>query len=307
MRHDVNLLGLFKRIKRAPVHVVVLVLVWMVWPAGRALAADAVGSSPPAPDHMHAPTLDSLQPMEPAQAPMTANSPVPPLTDEDRKAVFREPGLHDMGDREINSFLLVDQLEWQNVSGGGLLNWSASGWIGGDVDRLWIRTEGKRHDGKTEDSELQLLWGHSISPWWDIVGGVRQSFKPGPSQTWAAIGVQGLALYNFEAGATMFVGPHGQTAARLEGTYDLLLTNRLILQPSVEVNLYGKDDPERGFGSGLSDSSLGLRLRYEIKRQFAPYVGVTWDRTYGATSDFARREGQEVKNLRWVAGLRMWF
>ena len=281
--------------------VLMAALAWVACQPAGALAAE----------HAHPPDdalqpMEEMQPMEPMQPPTPSKSPVPPLTDEDRKAVFREPGLHDMGDRDINTIFLVDKLEWQDVNAGGRLNWSASGWIGGDVDRLWIRTEGNRHDGKTDDAELQLLWGHAISPWWDVVGGIRQTFKPGPSQTWAAVGMQGLALYNFEAEATMFVGPGGQAAARVAGTYDLLITNRLILQPSVEVNFYAKDDPQRGIGSGLSNSSLGLRLRYEIKRQFAPYFGVTWDRFYGSTADFARRSGQDLKDFRWVAGVRLW-
>lgn len=266
------------------------------------LAADM----PAAGGHAHA-SDGAMQTMEPMNPPSSASSPVPPLTDEDRQAVFREPGMHDMGDRDIHAFFLVDKLERQDVNAGGLLRWSASGWIGGDIDRLWIRTEGKRHDGKTEDAELQLLWGHAISPWWDVVGGIRQSFKPGPSQTWAALGVQGLALYNFDAEATAFVGSGGQTAARVAGTYDLLITNRLILQPSVEVNFYGKDDPQRGIGSGLSSSSLGLRLRYEIKREFAPYLGVSWDRSYGRTADLEALKGQDLRQFRWVAGVRLWF
>jgi copper resistance protein B len=286
-------------------HTLMVALAWAACQPAIAPAADMPDASHSAAGHAHAPD-DAMQTMEPMQPYSPVNPPVPPLTDEDRKAVFREPGLHDMGDRDINTFFLVDKLEWQDVNAGGQLHWSASGWIGGDVDRLWIRTEGNRHDGKTDDAELQLLWGHAISPWWDVVGGIRQTFKPGPSQTWAAVGMQGLALYNFEAEATMFVGPGGQAGARVAGTYDLLVTNRLILQPSLEVNFYGKDDPQRGIGSGLSDSSLGLRLRYEIKRQFAPYFGVTWDRFYGSTADFARRSGQDLKDFRWVAGVRLW-
>jgi copper resistance protein B len=295
--------------RRARLRVLLPALVSALGSPGGALAADAQGPSRSVAGHLHAAddSMQAMEPMEPMQPYSPVNSPVLPLTDEDRKAVFREPGLHDMGDRSINSFFLVDQLEGQDVNAGGLVNWSASGWIGGDIDRLWIRTEGKRHDGKTEDAELQLLWGHAVSPWWDVVGGIRQSFKPGPSQTWAAVGLQGLALYNFEAEATMFIGQGGQTAARIAGTYDLLITNRLILQPSVEVNFYGKDDPQRRIGSGLSDSSLGLRLRYEIKRQFAPYLGATWDRSYGGTADFARREGKNLRNFRWLAGVRLWF
>ncbi|VFT29226.1 copper resistance protein B [Pseudomonas aeruginosa] len=161
-------------------------------------------------------------------------------------------------------------MEYQDADDGSALAWDASGWIGGDINRLWLRSEGERLDGKTEDAEVQALFGHAIGPWWDLVAGVRQDFKPGSPQTWAAFGVQGLALYDFEAEVTAFLGENGQSALRLEGEYDILLTNRLILQPSAEVNLYGRSDPARGIGSGLADSELGLRLRYEIRREFAP-------------------------------------
>nr|BFE94737.1 hypothetical protein GCM10020185_52730 [Pseudomonas brassicacearum subsp. brassicacearum] len=172
---------------------------------------------------------------------------------------------------------------------------------------MWLRSEGERLNGKTEEAELQALWGHAISPWWDVVAGVRQDFKPGDPQTWAAFGVQGMALYNFEAEATAFIGEGGQSAARLEGDYDILLTNRLILQPTAEVNFYGKNDPARGVGSGLSDTELGVRLRYEIRREFAPYIGVTWNRVYGNTADYAREEGEDRSEARLVLGVRMWF
>lgn len=188
----------------------------------------------------------TMQPME--SSPKSVPSPVPPLTDEDRKAVFTGGHLHDMGDKEINYLFLLDNLEWQNGSDGGVLNWNGTGWVGGDVDRLWLRSEGKRTTKGLEDAEVQALWGHSIGPWWDVVGGVRHNFKPGRSQTWAAVGIQGLALYNFETQATAFVGQSGQTSMRLEGTYDFLITNRLILQPSLELNIYGKSDAAREQG-----------------------------------------------------------
>lgn len=240
-------------------------------------------------------------------APNSMPSPVPPLTDEDRQAVFTGGHLHDMGDKEINYFFLFDNLEWQRRPSGNALNWNGSGWVGGDIDRLWLRTEGKRSGGKLGDAEVQALWGHSISPWWDVVAGVRHNFKPGTSQTWGALGLQGLALYNFEAQATAFVGQGGQTAVRLEGTYDFLFTNRLILQPSVEINMYGKNDAAREQGAGVANSSVGLRLRYEVDRQLAPYIGVTWDRSYGNTARFVEQEGGRRNEVSFVAGVRAWF
>ncbi|MFB4394287.1 MULTISPECIES: copper resistance protein B [unclassified Pseudomonas] len=237
----------------------------------------------------------------------TSRTPIPVLTDADRQAAFPPLEGHKMDDSGLNSFFLLDQLEYQDAEEGSTLAWEASGWVGGDIDRLWIRSEGERTNGVTEDAELQLLYGRAVSPWWDVVAGVRQDFKPEDPQTWAAFGIQGMALYDFEAQATAFIGENGQTAARLEGEYDILLTNRLILQPTAEANFYGKNDPERGVGSGLANTEVGLRLRYEVVRQFAPYIGVTWSRSYGRTADFIRDEGGDVDEARFVAGIRMWF
>ena len=261
-------------------------------------------------DHSQMKGMDhsKMEGMQPAKQPQTqSRTPIPPLTDADRAAVYNAPGGHEVHDSALNSFFIFEKLEWQDADDGSALNWEAQGWIGGDVDRLWLRTEGERTNGKTEEAEVHALWGHAISPWWDLVGGVRQDFKPGDPQTWAAFGIQGLALYNFEAQATAYLGEGGQTAARLEGDYDILLTNKLILQPTAEFNFYGKNDPQRGVGSGLSESEIGLRLRYEFRPQFAPYVGVTWNRAYGRTADYAREEGEDNNEARLVLGVRVWF
>ena len=250
---------------------------------------------------------DEFQGMSPATPALTqSRTPIPALTDADRAAVYNAPGGHQVHDSGVNSMLLVNQLEWQGGDGNAQ-SWDIKGWVGGDIDRLWLRSEGERSAGRTESAEAQALWGHAISPWWDVVGGVRQDFKPGASQSWAAFGLQGMALYNFEAEATLFVGESGNTAARLEGDYDILLTNRLILQPTAELNFYAQNDPQRGMGSGLSESELGLRLRYEIRREFAPYVGVSWNRAYGQTAQYARDEDEDINQLRWVVGVRLWF
>ncbi|MBX8620487.1 copper resistance protein B [Pseudomonas glycinae] len=244
--------------------------------------------------------------MQPA-APTESRTPIPALTDADRAAVFTSHAGHQVHDSAINTYFLADKLEWQDADDASTLAWDLSGWIGGDIDRLWLRSEGERSNGKTEDAEIQALWGHAISPWWDVVSGVRQDFKPGAPQTWAAFGLQGMALYNFEAEATAFLGENGQSAVRLEGDYDILLSNRLILQPTAELNVYGKNDPQRGIGSGLANTEAGLRLRYEIRREFAPYIGVTWNRTYGHTADYAREEGEDRSEARLVLGVRLWF
>lgn len=252
--------------------------------------------------------MDSMQGMQSMEsAPTTSRTPIPVPSDADRAAVYEDHGGHAVHDSALNSFFLINQLEWQDADDGSALSWDASGWIGGDIDRLWLRSEGERVNGKTEEAELQALWGHAISPWWDVVAGVRQDFKPGEPQTWAALGIQGMALYNFETQATAFLGENGQSGVRLEGDYDILLTNRLILQPTAEANIHGKNDPTRAVGSGLSNTELGLRLRYEIRREFAPYIGVTWNRTYGNTADYAREEGEDRSEARLVLGVRLWF
>ncbi|QEN47964.1 copper resistance protein B [Pseudomonas protegens] len=241
-----------------------------------------------------------------APAPTRSRTPIPMLTDADRAAVYQGPSGHIHGP-SLNTFLLVDQLEWQDADPGGSVAWEVEGWVGGDRDRLWLRSEGERTRGVTEHAELQALWGHAIGPWWDLVGGLRQDFKPGTPQTWAALGLQGMALYNFESQVTAYLGEDGQAALRLKGDYDLLLTQRLILQPSAEVNLYSRNDRQRGLGAGLADSEIGLRLRYEIRREFAPYIGVTWNRSYGRSADYARDEAELDNDPRLVLGLRLWF
>jgi copper resistance protein B len=246
----------------------------------------------------------------PPAAPTSPREPIPVLTDADRAAAFADAGgheAHDMHDEDIHSFVLLDRLEAWNADEGAGLEWEAQAWIGSDLNRLWLRSEGERVDGHTEAADLEVLYGRSIARWWDLVAGVRHDFKPGASQDFAAIGVVGLAPYKFEVAATAYIGESGQTAARAEIEYETLLTNRLILQPLVEINLYGQNDPRRGIGSGLSTVEAGLRLRYEFTRKFAPYIGVVHERAFGRTADLRRDEGEDTSDTRFVAGLRIWF
>ena len=210
--------------------------------------------------------------------------------------------MHDSG---INSFFLLDQLEYQDADEGSTLAWDASGW-GRRYQSGLVSFRGERTNGVTEDAELQLLYGRSVGPRGTSLLAFAKTSNPSLHRP-AAFGVQGMALYAFEAEATAFVGENGQTAARLEGDYDILLTNRLILQPTAEANFYGKNDSERGVGSGPANTELGLRLRYEIVREFAPYIGISWSRSYGNTADMLRDEGKDVEEARFVAGIRMWF
>lgn len=238
------------------------------------------------------------------KSPAEASFELPPPTAAERAAAFPDVTGHQAHDDAVNYYLLFDQLEWQDAAGGSVLNWDATAWVGRDVDRLWLRAEGEREDDQTASSGIEALWGHAFSRWWEFVAGIRQDFQPGPSQTWAAVGVQGIAPYKFATEATAYVGESGQTALRLKTEYELLLTNRLVLQPLVEIQAFGKDDPERAVGSGLSTTEVGLRLRYEIRREIAPYLGVTWNRRWGDTADLA---GADVEETRWLAGIRIWF
>ncbi|AJO78435.1 copper resistance protein B [Pseudomonas sp. MRSN 12121] len=271
-------------------------------------AAAQPNDAMPGMDHSQMTGMDGepMQMMD-SPAPPQSRTPIPVLTDADRQAAFPPVAGHGVHDKAINSFWLVDRLEYQDADDGSALAWDLNGWIGGDIDRLWLRSEGERSNGRTESAQVEALWGHAIGPWWDVVSGVRQDFKPGAPQTWAALGLQGMALYNFESEVTAYLGEGGQSALGLKAEYDILLTNRLILQPTAEVNLYGKNDPQRGIGSGLSDLEAGLRLRYELHRQFAPYIGVTWNRSYGKSADYAREEGEDSNEARLVLGVRMWF
>lgn len=262
-----------------------------------------------------APTVhEHTEPAEEAE-PDTASAYQPPaLTDADRAAAFPDLSGHDMSahmdDDPFVWMVLFDRLEWQQASSDHALAWDAKAWFGYDNNRLWLRSEGRGEPpehGRVEHADIEALWGKPISPWWDVLFGVRHDFNPSPSQTWAAIGVQGMAPYKFEVQATAYVGEGGQTAAQVEVEYDVLLTNRLILQPRIEAIAYGRDDAERGIGSGLGEVDAGLRLRYEIRREFAPYVGIEWGRSFGRSADFARAEGEEVEDTRLVAGVRFWF
>ena len=234
-------------------------------------------------------------------------SPVPTLRDTDRAAAFPDLPPHQMHQGGSNFFVLADRLEWQDADDGSARAWDLSGWSGGDVDRLAFRSEGERSNGRTEEAVLQLRGSHAVSPWWETAAGIRQDFEPGSPQTWATFGLQGTPLYGLETEVTAFIGEGGQTALRLEADYDILLTQRWVLQPTAELNLYGSNDESRGVGSGLSEASAGLRLRYEISRQFAPYLGVSWSRAYGDSADLRRAEGEDTNEARLVAGVRFWF
>lgn len=222
-------------------------------------------------------------------------------------AAVRAQNTVHMDDNAVFSQLMLDQLENRFSGNGNTLAWEAQYWVGGDFNKLWIKSEGNRTAGTTDDADAQLLYDRAISAFWDLQLGVRQDFGYAPSRSWAAFGVQGLAPYFVDIEVTGFIGPGGRTAARFRASYELLFTQRLILEPELETNLYGHNDPARRVGSGLSNIEFGLRLRYEFHRQFAPYAGVVYACSYGHTADYLQLVNEQSHETRFVAGVRIWF
>lgn len=204
-------------------------------------------------------------------------------------------------------WLMADQLELRREDGENRYAWDVQGWYGGDINKFWAKSEGVKSPGETEHAEVQMLWSRAIHPWFDFQAGMRRDFRPGPERTYLVLGVQGLMPYRFEVDAAAFVSDEGEFSARLEGEYDLWLTQRTILQPRMEINVSAEDVPELAVGSGLSSMELGLRLRHQIRREFSPYLGVEYERVFGGTADYARRAAREVSGWSVVAGLQAWF
>lgn len=276
-----------------------------------AMQHPAAASSQPAPEVDHSAMGHGAAPPTPpavddATRPPYA-TPVPTPTDAERAAAVRPAGGHSMGDYARNTLVLIDRLEAFDVDGESGVEWEAEAWIGTDRHKLWLRSEGERVGEDLEDADLEVLYGRAVAPWWDVVAGVRHHFEPGQAQDMAVLGVMGVAPYKFEMEASLYLGESGYSGARLEVEYEALLTNRLILQPSVEVNVHGQDDRAHGNGQGLGMIEAGLRLRYEVTRRFAPYVGLVHQRAYGRTADFRREAGEDANDTRLVAGLRIWF
>ena len=254
-------------------------------------------SHPPTAPHATAPTVTE-----------TPREPLPVITPADRAAAFPELGEHVLHGTSIHSYWALDRLEaWDADQGGTGLGWEAQGWIGSDLNRLWVRSEGERLDGATGSSDVEVLYGRATARWWDAVAGVRHDFGAGPSRTYLALGVMGIAPYRLEVQATAYLGESGRSGVAAEAEYEMLFTNRLIGQWSVQGEMWNEADPELGTGSGLTAVEAGFRLRYELHRQFAPYIGLAWERAYGSTADLRRGRLADVDDTRIVAGLRIWF
>ncbi|UIJ46474.1 copper resistance protein B [Sphingomonas cannabina] len=204
--------------------------------------------------------------------------------------------------------VMIDIAEYQPRRGGDGYRWDGGAWIGGDIDRFRLKSEGEgRFGDRVESADVQALYSRAIDPYWNLQAGVRQDLGPGPRRTYAVIGVEGLAPYWFELGGSLFLSDKGDVLARAEGYYDQRITQDLVLQPRAELDFAFQDVPENAIGSGLSTAELGLRLRYERIREFAPYVGVSWERRLGRTADFARARGDDTGGVDLVLGIRAWF
>ncbi len=245
------------------------------------------GAPPPA---QPKPQLPATQSYLPAPTPEALTAAFPVL----KNPMQHAPAIH--------SKLMIDHLEqWQNkdIHGQAL---EFKSWIGGDVHRLWLRGNLDRNSSKLESASVDVLYGHSISPWWDVVAGASREWGDLSARTDAVIGVQGLAPYKYEVQATAYLSKSGRHRIKLQASYDLLLTNRLILEPEIEANIHVRKDILQKYGSGLTDAQLGLRLRYEISKQFAPYIGYQHQYRFGET-----RRLQNGNEGQWLAGIRFWF
>jgi len=251
-----------------------------------AIPCFAASFAVPAQDGAHVPPDAPVQPMP--DMPASSMVDVMQMDDDARFGLFK-----------------LDQFE-RGTGGGNPFGWEAEAWYGRDFDKIWLRSEGEHADARL-DARTELFWDHAFASFWDWQLGGRHDSGTGPNRSWLAFGAQGLAPYWFEIEATAYVGEQGRTAARFRAEYELLFTQQLILQPELELNLYGKSDPAREVGSGLSDATFGLRLRYEIRREFAPYVGVVWTRRFGEAADFARADARDPQDTQFVVGLRTWF
>jgi len=238
-----------------------------------------------------------LAPAAAAQTPATPAQPTVPVQGE-----FGHPVM----DQGIFAHAIINQNESRWNGTDPEYRWEGQGWVGTDYDKLWIKSEGTvQSNGTVDDGQQQFLYSRAITTYFDLQGGLRSDIDSRPTRNWAALGIQGLAPYFFDLEVTGFASGEGHLAAKLEASYDLLLTQRLILQPQIELDLYSKADPARLVGAGFSDIDTGLRLRYEFSRNFAPYIGVVYEGQFGQTASFAKRAGESTGDLRFVFGVRI--
>jgi copper resistance protein B len=224
-------------------------------------------------------------------------------------APYTQYGEPPVMDDTIFYHLLFDQLEGRTNGPDSEFRWDGEGWIGTDMNKLWFKSEGFVEHGRMTDGDQEALYDRPIPllRYFDLQAGVRYDLDSDPGRTWGAIGIEGLAPYFFEFAPTFYFSDRSRFAGRVEGSYDILITNRLIAQPQFELNFYSKSNRGRGVGSGLSDLDTGLRIRYEISRKFAPYIGFAYTQTFGDTAKFTREDGGIVHDPRFIFGVRVWY
>lgn len=287
-----------------------------------ALAAVSLAAPAAAQTHEHGDMPGMSMPAAPAQAapepaqPEAGPAPSPPPAwsgdyaadrywDPAAMAHARMMAREEMGGMRFSK-LMLNLAEYQAGAGRDGYRWEGEAWYGGDYNRLVLRSEGEGGGEGLEAGEVQALWSRAISRYVDLQGGVRQDFSP-HARTYLALGGQALFPFWFEASGALFLSTKGELLARAESSYDVRLTQRLVLQPRAELNFAARDMPKARTGAGLSNAELGLRLRYELRREFAPYVGVSWDRRVGRTADYFRAAGEDPASTTFVAGIRAWF
>lgn len=223
------------------------------------------------------------------------------------------PAQAQLDDQVIRRLVLADLLEYQPSDDAQVLRWDAFAWVGRDYDKLWIKTEGEQRTDVSREGilEAQVLYARLLSPFWFLQAGLRHDRLTEPvddrSRSFVVLGVQGLAPYRFDTETALFVSEEGDVSWRLTASYDFWLTQRMALQPRVDTNVAAQDVPDFGTGGGVNDIELGLRLRYEVMRKFAPYVGMSWKRRFGETADLARQTGEDIGTTTAVVGVRLWF
>ena len=296
-----------------------LALTFLYALSGPLLVAPANAQTAQKPD---APQVDGAKPMPPMEMPPNTSATkkvVPPGTQ--GKAAAQIPNLPSrkgwpspVTDEEPYSYLLFDLLEhrWNN-NGANTLRWDVVGWRGGDYNRFWFKSEGRNTFSSAGGGygEVQALYGRLIAPYTDLQVGIRYDQywgrQRGKGRAFLALGVQTLVPYRFDIEPMLYISQNGDISARFTGTYDSYITQRLILQPRIETKISVQSRQSFGEGSGLNEIEFGLRLRYEIRREFAPYIGVNWEQTFGQTASFARRAGEPTAQLSLIAGIRAWF
>jgi copper resistance protein B len=206
------------------------------------------------------------------------------------------------------SMVMLNIAEVKIKDGRDAYEWGGEAWYGGDINRLVVKTEGEGEFGAgVESAEVQALYSRAIGPYFDLQAGVRYDFEPDPSRVYATVGFEGLAPGFFDVEGALFLSDRGELMGRLEGYYDQRITQKLILQPRAELNFAAQSSEDIGVGAGLTDAEIGVRLRYDIVREFAPYIGVQYERAFGRTRDFLRDEGESAGGFSFLAGIRFWF